>query len=72
MNRLRHAKEASRRFRRSGLRPDAGSCRCGFQVGTWQSQETTGLARDSVEVDKADDIEEIAVLAGSCVGLMCS
>jgi len=47
-----------------------------FWVRARQGQEAARLVGDVVEIQKAaafaDDVEEIAVLAGGGVGLMCS
>jgi hypothetical protein len=50
--------------------------RISLRLRSRQAEEAPGLIGDVVEVGKAaafaDDVEEIAVLAGGGVGLMCS
>jgi hypothetical protein len=47
-----------------------------LRLRSWHGEKAPGLVGDVVEVDKAaalaDDVEEIAVVAGRRVGLMCS
>ena len=72
-NRLRHGEEPACRFRRSGRRcSDERSPMSGSGSGSRQAEEAPGLVGDVAEVDKtaafADDVEEIAMLAGRGVG----
>jgi hypothetical protein len=47
-----------------------------FRFRSWHTEKGPGLVSDVLEVDEpaalADDIEEIAMLAGRGVRLMCS
>ena len=47
-----------------------------LRLRSWHGEKAPGFVSDVVEVDKAtafaDDVEEIAVVAGRRVGLMCS
>ena len=72
-NRLRHGEQSSCRLRRS----DRGSRRSRsmpirFRLGMRQAEERTRLIGDVLEVDQAaafaDDVEQIAMLAGGGVG----
>ena len=47
-----------------------------LRLGSWHGEKAPGLVGDVAEVDKAaaltDDVQEIAMIAGRRVGLMCS
>ena len=47
-----------------------------IRFGPWQPEELSCFGCDVAEIDEAaafaDDVEEITVLAGSGIGLMCS
>jgi hypothetical protein len=75
-NRLRHGEQPPSRFRRS----KRGRCwplpwlTLGLRMR--QAQEVPSLVGDVLEVDQAaaftNDVEQVAMLAGGGVGLMCS
>ena len=75
-DRLRHGEQAPRRFRRSGRRGRGGRAESSIRLGSRQAEKAPGLVGDVAEVDEAaafaDEVEQIAMLAGGGVGLMCS
>jgi hypothetical protein len=73
-HRLRHGEESSCGLRRADLRGMPRTRRRRLRCDARQAQEAASFIGDVVEIDEtaalANDVEEIAMLSGGCVGLM--